>query len=153
MAAEQAETMLKGMATRIRNYPELKTRIEQHITESQRQARLVRQCIERRGGSTSAVKDAGAKMLAMGQAMSGMFVDDEVVKGALASYAFEAMEIASYTILINAAEDVGDRETACVCEEILHEEEAMAEWLRANLGSLTHAYLQREQAPGVTAKH
>ena len=37
-AEEQAETMLKGMASRIRNYPELKTRIEQHITESQRQA-------------------------------------------------------------------------------------------------------------------
>ena len=152
-AEEQAKTMLSGMARRIENYPQLKARIEQHIRETERHAELVRGCIERRGSSTSTVKDTGAKMIAMGQAMSGLFVGDEVMKGSIASAAFEAMEIASYRILIATAEKVGDLETKRVCEEILRDEEAMAEWLKQNVASLTQQYLRREETPGVTAKH
>jgi ferritin-like metal-binding protein YciE len=152
-AEEQAETMLKGTASRIENYPDLKARIEQHIGETQRQAELIRGCIERRGGSTSAIKDTGAKMLALGQALSGVFVGDEVMKASIASYAFEAMEIASYRILISTAQEVGDTETARVCEQILKEEEAMADWLEQNIPSLTKSYLARERTPGATAKH
>ena len=37
-AEEQAETMLGGMAGRLKNYPQLKARIEQHIDETRRQA-------------------------------------------------------------------------------------------------------------------
>src|SRR5688572_26415682 len=152
-AEEQAKTMLSGMARRIENYPQLKARIEQHIRETERHAELVRGCIERRGSSTSTVKDTGAKMIAMGQAMSGLFVGDEVMKGSIASAAFEAMEIASYRILIATAEQVGDLEAKRVCEEILRDEEAMAEWLKQNVASLTQQYLRREETPGVTAKH
>jgi len=57
-AEQQAETMLSGMASRIEHYPDLKARIERHLEETRRQATLVRQCIERRGGSTSTLKDA-----------------------------------------------------------------------------------------------
>ena len=152
-AEEQSKTMLSGTASRLQNYPELKARIEQHERESERQAELVRSCIERRGGSTSTIKDASAKMVALGQAMSGMFVGDEVMKASIASYAFEAMEISSYRILIATAEHVGDMETARICQQILREEEAMAEWLEQNLPSLTQQYLRREEMPGVTAKH
>lgn len=152
-AEEQAKTMLSGMASRIQNYPELKARIQQHERETERQAELVRGCIERRGGSTSTIKDTSAKLVALGQAMSGMFVGDEVIKGSIASYAFEAMEISSYTILIATAEQVGDAETARICQQILREEEAMAEWLKQNLPTLTQQYLRREETPGVTAKH
>jgi hypothetical protein len=73
-------------AGRIKNYPQLKARIKQHIQETRRQAGLVRECIERRGGSTSTLKDTGGKLLAMGQAMSGMFVGDEVMKSSIASF-------------------------------------------------------------------
>ena len=152
-AEEQAETMLNGMASRLENYPELRARIVQHIDESKRQAELVRSCIERRGGSTSMIKDAGAKLIAMGQAMSGLFVGDEVLKGCIASTAFEAMEISSYNILIHTAEHVGDQETKRVCEQILREEQAMFDWLNQNIHQITHRYLQREETPGVTAKH
>ena len=150
-AEEQAETMLSGMARRIENYPELKARIEQHIGETQRQAERVRKCIERRGENTSTIKDAGGKMLGFGQAISGMFVGDEVMKGSIACSAFEAMEIASYRILIDTARQVGDEETAQTCEQILREEEAMANWLEQNLPVLTQQYLAREQTPGVRA--
>jgi ferritin-like metal-binding protein YciE len=152
-AEQQAATMLNGMANRIENYPELKARIERHLDETRRQADLVRGCIERRGGSTSTVKDTGGTLLGLGQAMSGLFVGDEVMKGSIASYAFEAMEIASYEILISTARQVGDEETARVCEEILKEEQDMAHWLEDNIPTLTRQYLAREETPGATAKH
>ncbi len=47
----------------------------------------------------------------------------------LASFIFnhiKRMEVAAYAMLIAAADDVGDRETAKVCGEILAEEQAMA---------------------------
>jgi ferritin-like metal-binding protein YciE len=150
-AEQQEETMLSGMARRIENYPELKARIERHIAETHRQAERVRDCIKRRGEDTSTVKDTGGKMLGLAQAMSGMFVGDEVMKGSIACSAFEAMEIASYRILIAAARQVGDEETAQACEQILHEEEEMARWLEQNLPMLTQQYLAREQTPGARA--
>src|SRR4051794_32768863 len=152
-AEEQAETMLGGMASRLQNYPELKARVQQHVDESKRHAELVRACIERRGGSTSTIKDTGAKALALGQAMSGMFVDDEVMKGVIASYAFEAMEMASYNILISTAREARDEQTAGVCEQILQDEQAMALWLEEHLPALTTRYLARAASPDLVAKH
>ncbi|MDX3893238.1 MULTISPECIES: ferritin-like domain-containing protein [Pusillimonas] len=150
---EQAEKMLTKTAERLENYPELKARIQQHIEETRRQAQMVRGCIERLGGDTSAVKDATAKMMAMAQGMSGMFVSDEVVKASLASYAFEHMEIASYRALIAAAELCGDVETQRVCEQILPEEEAMANWLAERLPGTVQKFLARDETPDTTAKH
>lgn len=150
---EQAEQMLTKTADRLENYPELKARIQQHIKETQHQSELVRSCIERLGGDTSAVKDVAGKMMAMMQGMSGLFVSDEVVKASMASYAFEHMEIASYRALIAAAEVCGDTETKRVCEQILVEEEAMAQWLADRLPDTVRKFLARDEAPNTTAKH
>lgn len=152
-AEQQSETMLSGLGRRIENYPELKDRIEQHIRETQRHAELVRSCLERRGESTSAVKDTGATTLGLGQALSGLFVGDEVMKGVLASSAFEAMEITSYRILISTAQRVGDKETARVCEQILRDEEVMADWLNQHAIGLSEQYLSREESGASPAKH
>jgi ferritin-like metal-binding protein YciE len=53
---------------------------------------------------------------------------------------------------VSTARQVGDSETARVCEEILHDEEAMADWLQNNIPTLTQQYLSREETPGATAK-
>jgi len=148
----QAETMLKGQHARIRNYPKLKARIEQHIQETQEQARLVAECIERLDGKPSALKDTGSRMMAMGQAFAGMMADDEVVKGSMFSYAFEHMEIAAYRMLIAAAKAAGQEEIQQVCERILPQEEAMAAWIEQNAGDLVHQYLTRLEEPELAAK-
>lgn len=149
---EQAEQMLSSTAERIEHYPSFKQKLEAHLRETQRQRDVIRGCIERRGGDTSTIKDLAGKMMAMGQGLSGLFVADEVVKAAMASYTFEHFEIASYRSLIAAAEAVGDAETARVCREILVEEEAMAAWMADELPAITAQYLQR-LAMDVEAKH
>ncbi|GAB2790620.1 ferritin-like domain-containing protein [Halomonas shantousis] len=149
---QQAEKMLKGQASRIEHYPDLKQRIEQHIEETVHQAELIESCIARHDASPSGMKDMGGKVAAFGQAMSGSAADDEIVKGGIASYAFEHFEMASYKALIAAAEEAGDQETKRICEGILKEEEAMAAWLAQHLPETVHLYLKREEAEGVTAK-
>ena len=135
--------MLKALAARTGDYPEIKTLIEKHLSETQRQAESLQQCIKRRGGDTSTLKDAAGKLVAFGQGMSGMFVEDEIVKGVMASYTFEHMEAAAYRVLIAAAEAVGDTQTQAVCERILQEELSMASDLESHLPGLTRKYLSR----------
>jgi ferritin-like metal-binding protein YciE len=149
---QQAETMLSSMAGRIENYPEIRTKIQAHLEQTRVQASMIESCIQRRGGDTSTLKDLAGKFVATGQGLSGMFASDEIIKGAMASYTFEHMEVASYRILIAAADHVGDAETSAVCARILREEEEMANWLSEHLPVLTAQYLAREEAPNVEAQ-
>ena len=150
---KQAETMLNSTAERLENYPELRAKLEQHCEETRQQAMLVEGCLERLGEDTSTFKDMTGKAMAGAQGLSGLFVSDEVVKAAMASYTFEHMEIASYKSLIAAAELAGDMETKRVCEQILVQEEAMAKWLGDHLATVTQQFLRRDATPDTTAKH
>lgn len=150
---QQAEQMMKGQKSRIENYPEVVQQMEKHINETVNQAKQLESCMARYDESPSALKDMSSRMTAIGQAVSGMFTGDEVVKGCLAWHTFEHFEIASYNILIQTAEEVGDAETKRVCESILKEEQAMADWLQKNTPMVVRQYLQRDEAPGVDAKH
>ncbi|MES2405659.1 MAG: ferritin-like domain-containing protein [Pseudomonadota bacterium] len=147
----QAEAMLKGQAGRLEHYPEVRARVEQHVTETQQQARDVEQCLKSLGEDTSTLKDTGGKAMALMQAMGGMVTSDEVIKGAIASYAFEHMEIASYTALIAAAQAAGETQVARACEAILQQEKAMAAWLAEHTPGVVQQYPQRERA-GETSK-
>ncbi|MBB3104501.1 ferritin-like domain-containing protein [Azomonas macrocytogenes] len=149
---QQAEKMLQGQASRLEHYPDLKLRIEQHIQETQGQIQLLENCLTRLGSKPSIFKDMAGKLTAFGQAMSGITVSDEVVKGAMSGYVFENMEIAAYTVLIAAAKTVGDQETQRACEQILPQEEAMADWIKAHLPELTEAFLNRSASPDLEAK-
>lgn len=148
---EQAERILESQSQRIENYPELKQRLTRHLDETRRQAERLRHCLERLDGGTSFTKDTMGSMMGLAQGLSGLFAGDEVMKGTLASYTFEHMEIASYKMLIATAEEAGDMESKRVCEENLREEEAMASWLEQNLNSVTRQFLAREET-GVSAR-
>lgn len=149
---QQAEVMLKDLVDRLEHYPQLRAHIEDHLEDTREQQKLLKGCIERLGGSPSMLKDLMGKVVAFGQSVSGMVVSDEVVKGAMSTYVFAHMEIASYTILIAAAKAIGDNETQRVCEAILQQEKAMAEWLRGHLPEVTQAFLARSATPGLSAK-
>lgn len=140
---QQSEKMAQGFSDRLKHYPQLKVRLEQHIEETHGQKELLKGCLDRLGANPSIIKDLTGKIIAFGQSVSGIPVDDEVIKGAMSCYVFEHMEIASYKILISAAKAVGDVETQRVCELILAQEVAMAEWLGNNLEELTFNYLSR----------
>jgi ferritin-like metal-binding protein YciE len=121
-------------------------RIGQHIEETKQHAKLIQGCLDRLGNSQSMMKDMAGKLSAMTQGLGGIFAADEVMKGALAGYTFEHMEIASYRILIATAEYIGDTDTVTACKRIFAEELAMAKWLEDNVGSVTQEFLRRDES-------
>lgn len=149
---EQAETMLNGLLGRLENYPDLAERIRVHLEETKTQAERLERCLEQLDEDPSTIKDAGGKLMAWGQSLSGFFAGDEVLKGSLAGFAFENMEIASYTILIAAARRLNEEEIARTCEQSLQEEIAMADWLQSNLDATTAQFLERTFADSEAAK-
>ncbi|MCL6745381.1 MULTISPECIES: DUF892 family protein [Kosakonia] len=149
---KQAESMLNAMSGRIDNYPDLRARIEQHLTETQGQIKLLETVMDRNDINRSLMKDATSKMAAMGQSFGGMFAPDEIVKGAISSYVFEQFEIACYTSLIAAAEKAGDSASIDIFKQILAEEKAMAEWALNHIPDVTEQFLLRSAAEGVEAK-
>jgi ferritin-like metal-binding protein YciE len=149
---EQADKMLSAQAERLEHYPDLRARIVQHIDETRWQKSMLEECLARRDIGNSTLKDLGGKLMAFGQAVGGMTASDEVVKGAMAGYVFENIEIATYTTLIVAARMAGDAATLSACEQILVQEQAMAAWLLQHLPEVTKAFLARAATPDLTAK-
>ena len=143
---KQALEMCQRQSERIENYPELKARITQHIDETKGQIARLDRCFAILGETPSMVKDAMGWTMGNMQAAGGMLAADEIVKGSMASYVFENLEIASYTILIAAAEADNQPEIAKLCREILVQEQDMADWLKVHLPDTTMQYMQRDAA-------
>ena len=149
---KQAEEMLEKMSARLEHYPDLKSRLQQHIEETRQQQQMLQQVIDRQDTSNSTMKDMMGKVAAMGQAVGGMFASDEVVKGAISGYVFEQFEIACYTSLLAAAKKAGDVASVPAIETILAEEREMADWLIRHIPQTTEQFLLRSDASGVEAK-
>ena len=113
--------------------PEVKSRIEQHIEETRRQAETVAGCIESLDGTVSGAKDAFGKLFGTVQGVANRPMPDTVVKNALADYAAEHFEIASYRALIEACQQAGENDVADKLKAILKEEEDMAKFLEKKL--------------------
>lgn len=140
---EQCERMLSNTAAQLDDYPQLQERLKLHAIETHQQSALVRECIERHGGDTSVVKVLAGKVAAVAQSVSGLFASDEVAKAVLSIYAFKHLEIGSYRMLAAGAQLVGDQQTHSVCEGILTQETAMAQWLFDQMPTVTREFLQR----------
>ncbi|MDU1059686.1 MULTISPECIES: ferritin-like domain-containing protein [Leclercia] len=149
---KQAESMLESMASRIDNYPDVRARIEQHISETKHQITLLEEILDRNDISRSVLKDSMSKMMAFGQSMGGMAASDEIVKGSISGYVFEQFEIACYTSLLAAAKKAGDVASIPAIESILAEEQRMADWLIQHIPDTTEQFLLRSDAEGVEAK-
>lgn len=143
---EQAVTMLAAQAKRIENYPLLKARIEQHLAETKQQVVALQKLLDKLPNRRmSMLKDVTGRLTATLQVLGGALTQDEVVKGAMAAYAFEHVEIATYRVLIAAADELGETEAQAVFEGILEEEMAMASWLQDNLDDTTRLFLMRDE--------
>jgi ferritin-like metal-binding protein YciE len=137
------EQNLENHAKDAADFPEIRTRIEQHIQETQRHAELIRGCLAQLNESPSTVKAWWGSMMGKAQGVSTGMYADEPVKNILADYAAEHFEIACYTSLIAAAEELRLEGIAETCREILREEEEMADWLCANIPAITQLHLQQ----------
>lgn len=135
--------VLENHAKDAKDHPHVQARIQEHVEQTRHHADLVKGCIEHLGGTASAVKSGMGTVMGVVQGMSTALAKDELVKNALADYASEHFEIASYQALIVAARQAGDERTAGVCQDILHEEEEMARWLEQQLPSIVEEMVKQ----------
>ena len=90
----QALSIMKPQLERLEHYPEMASRIRDHIAETEAQAQRLDRILADVGEGASSLKDtflsAFGGMASLGHATAG----DEVLKNAFANHAFENYEIA-----------------------------------------------------------
>jgi ferritin-like metal-binding protein YciE len=142
---EQALAQLRT-APDIAGDPDLAAVFREHLKETERHERLTRERLEARGGTPSRFKKLVMEVGGKGFILFARSQPDTPGKLTAHAYSYEALEQASYELLIRVARRAGDQETVAMAQEILADEYAMAERL-ADRFDLAVAASLREQDP------
>lgn len=135
--------MLEKQAKEAEGRAEIQARITEHIEETKRHAELVERCLEQLDEKPSGTKDTITKW---GAKLDGLLLsstNDSLVKSLHVSYAIEHFEIATYTTLRMAADELDQPEIVSVCDGILEEEQAMAAWIVEHMPGVITEHLSR----------
>jgi ferritin-like metal-binding protein YciE len=133
---------LEAQLGQMDDMPAAQSKIREHIELTKDQAERVKAHIEHLGENVAHAKSAIANVLGAMQGISAAGALDKQLKYALANFAIEHFEIASYTAIAAAARELGYEDIARTCEAIIREEEEMAAWVERQLPSLTTRELQ-----------
>lgn len=136
----QAIELLSRQAERVQSYPEVEEALRRHITESEAQRDRLDHILATLGTSNSSVKDFITGLMGNVAALSHAPMQDEILKNALANYAFEHFEIASYKALLTLADLAGDTLAPAALRQSLAEEERMAQWCADSLDPLVRKF-------------
>jgi ferritin-like metal-binding protein YciE len=140
---KQTLTVHRQQLGQLDDYPPFKTRLQQHIAETEAQVTRLERALERLGEKPSTLKDTSMQLAGWVQSATQMTADDRVVKAAVAAYGVKGFELASYRALERLAAMVDDEATRADVRASLAEEKSMTEWLDAEIGNLTAAYIER----------
>jgi len=140
-----------------------KKRLKEHLVETKRHGREVKQRIKQLGGAAETVSVPGpepiaeaaqavlsgaqkAVALAQGslQALRGTGEQEKLLKNAKTEYASESEEIAAYTAIETLAETLGDKQTQRLARTIRRDEERMRRFLEKEIPRLTKAVAKEE---------
>jgi ferritin-like metal-binding protein YciE len=152
---QQAISVLNMQLGRLDDYPELRSRLQDHVGESERQAERLDRMLQRFDTSTSSFKDTVMSLMGSAQSSMQAMADDAVLKAMMADTMFEHFEITAYRSLIELSDLAGMGELKPELETSLREEEEMARWLEERLPEITRRYVEltagvEPAAPGTT---
>jgi ferritin-like metal-binding protein YciE len=142
---EQAIAQMRA-APDLAGDPGLADAFREHLTESERHERLVRERLDAHGASPSRLKDAVMAVGGKGFVLFARSQPDTTGKLTAHALSYEHLELASYELLLRVARRAGDDETAAVAEQIRDEEAAMAQRIEERTDAAVEASL-REQDP------
>jgi ferritin-like metal-binding protein YciE len=149
---KQASQLLDKGATMIGD-EEIGRIFRAHLMQTEEHAKYVAERLEAHGESPSKLKDAVMQASALGIGLAAGAMPDTPLRLATVAYAFENLEIATYTLIRRMAERAGDSDTVAVADRILEQEEAAAELVRGcfeRVLELTLGEPARSPIPGVT---
>lgn len=142
----QALSLMKPQVQRIARYPEVAERLKAHIAETEGQIVRLEDILESLNEDNSTLKDLALSFGGSVAALGHTLAEDEILKNALASYAFENYEIAAYKSLLTMAEMGGYGAATPILQQNLREEEQMADWLDQELPVITRRYADLSMA-------
>jgi len=138
------EQTMKAFAKAAEAFPDLQTKLEEHIETTKDQAERIETRLTAMGEDTSTMKNVTGEIMGALQGYGATFAKDEVIKNALKAFASEYYEIASYNAIAAAATELGDTETVDLADSIIEEEQEMADWAEENLPDLVEQFLEGE---------
>lgn len=136
--------VLENHAKDFKEYPQAQARLQQHADQTRRHADLIEDCVELLGESVSNVKSGLGTLLGAAKSISTGWAKDELIKNALSDYGAECFEIACYKSLIEGARLYGNQAIVQACEDILREEQEMAEWLEQQIPAVTEEVMRQK---------
>jgi ferritin-like metal-binding protein YciE len=141
----QATEILERQASALDEYPDLQSKIQEHLGVTERQLERLEQCLKMLGENSSAIKDTALSALGNFMALANTMAGDAVIKNSFASYSFEHYEMAAYKSLMELAELTGEARMQPLLQESFNEEKEMAEWLLDNIRPVTREYIRRRE--------
>ncbi|MBV9456566.1 MAG: ferritin-like domain-containing protein [Bradyrhizobium sp.] len=141
----QARELMERQSERLDQYPDVKSKVSAHLTETNQQLQRIEKCLEACGESTSSMKDTTQSMMANMQAMMHSMAGDEILKNTFANDAFENFEIAAYKSLLALCGAAGQEAARIPLEQSLKEEQRMASWIDSNVEKITMEYLNYQE--------
>jgi ferritin-like metal-binding protein YciE len=138
----QALTQMRA-APRIAGEKRLSRIFREHLAETERHERLVRERLEAHGADASRAKDLAGKAGAYGMVLFATVQPDTPGKLTMHAYSYEHMELAAYELLSRAAKEAGDEETGRVAGEIAEDERSMASRLASLFDAAVDASLEK----------
>ncbi|MDX9971526.1 MAG: DUF892 family protein [FCB group bacterium] len=127
-------------------HPTLGSRLEAHRDATKRHALAIKGCLERLDQRVSPLKSGAGSIMGTLQAIATSLLGDPLLRNLMADYSSTKYQIAFYHVLLGVATEMGDRETARVCQEILGEEEDMARWIEGQLPTIAVETLRQRAA-------
>ena len=121
--------------------------LEHHRIETEGHAQRMKDRLRAHGASPSTVRQLGGIVGALAKLPLDLVRGEKAGRNARDGYATEHMEIASYQLLKRVAERAGDTETARACDEIIVQEQAMADTIAANWDAFAELSLREEGVP------
>jgi ferritin-like metal-binding protein YciE len=133
--------MLNAHLTQAEEHPRLHTLLREHLVDTQHHAEEVKRCLRLLGADVSV---PAASMTRAGALLGHIFEFrmPSSVENTILDLATKHFEISAYISLISAATDLAEPEIVKICENILEEEESMAERLMVQLPEITSTYLE-----------
>jgi ferritin-like metal-binding protein YciE len=142
----QALSIMKPQVSRIETYPDVESRLQEHIVETEGQITRLESILDGLGEDKSSLKDMALSLAGTFAAVGHTVAADEILKNSMANFAFENFEIAAYKSLIALAEASGHEDSISDLEDNLAEEIDMAEWLDENIETVTLKFASLKEA-------
>lgn len=134
-------TQLAQHADEAKQQPEIADKLQDHLKHSSFQAEALEKLIQQNGGSISPILKGTATAVGALDGAVDTLADDAVLRNLLEDYSAEYLEIGYLRLLIAASTEYGEQEILNVCQDILREDEEMANWLEERIPDTVRSYL------------